>query len=128
MPQVECPVDNCDYKTADVGDAVGAAILTHHLTSVHPVQTPAKPPKLPQPRVRGKITEDVWETFKKEWERFKVGSNLAGDNVNVFLIDCCESDLKTDVLRESPVLETKPEGEIQDKGLVPGERKVELDK
>ena len=36
MPVTKCPVAECIYTTGDVGDAVGAVLLGHHLQSVHP--------------------------------------------------------------------------------------------
>ena len=112
MPVVECPEEECDYITPDVGDTVGGALIAYHLTKSHPAQAPARPPKLPQPKVKGRITEEVFDSFRKDWERFKEGSALTPAMVNVFLLDCCESELKTDILRESPDLEGKREHDI----------------
>ena len=35
MPVVNCPEAGCEYATANVGDAVGAVLLTHHLNMAH---------------------------------------------------------------------------------------------
>ena len=78
-----------------------AIYLTDHIQTIHPQVTPAKAPKLPQPKVRARVQEDMWVGFTKEWERFKIASNITV-NSNVFLLNFCETELKENVLRERP--------------------------
>ena len=53
----------------------------------------------------------MWDGFCKEWGRFKVASNLT-DNSNVFLLSCCETELKENVLREDPDITDKEEAAV----------------
>ena len=71
MPVVTCNVTDCVFATADVGDAVGAVMLSQHYAEAHPVSAPVKAPPLPQPKLAGRVHEDMWDVFEREWKTFK---------------------------------------------------------
>ena len=111
MVIADCPREGCDWRSLDLDAGLVGIYLTDHLATVHPHLAPPKAPKLPQPKVRARIQEDLWESFQKEWERYKAASNIT-ENANVFLLNCCESDLKENVLRETPDIITKTEAVV----------------
>ena len=111
MVIADCPREGCDWRSLDLDAGLVGIYLTDHLATVHPRLAPPKAPKLPQPKVRARIQEDLWESFQKEWERYKAASNIT-ENANVFLLNCCESDLKENVLRETPDIITKTEAVV----------------
>ena len=112
MPVIRCDVTDCEYATADVGDAAGAVLLTHHFARDHPVAPPPKAPPIKQPSVAGGIYEDSWNSFVREWEVFKNGSSLNNANSALYLLNCCDSALRASVHKEDPVIATKTEVEV----------------
>ena len=111
MVIADCPREGCDWRSLDLDAGLVGIYLTDHLATVHPRFAPPKAPKLPQPKVRARIQEDLWESFQEEWERYKAASNIT-ENANVFLLNCCENDLKENVLRETPDIITKTEAVV----------------
>ena len=107
MPAVDCDIAGCDYKTADVGDAVGAAMLTQHYASKHPPTAPRKAPAIPQPKLSGKIHEDSWDSFTREWEVYQKTTAIPPGSLAVYLMSCCAPDLKASVEKEDPAINTK---------------------
>ena len=89
MVVADYPREGCEWKSLDLEAGLVGIYLTDHLATVHPRLAPPKAPKLPQPKVRARIQEDLWESFQKEWERYRAASNIT-ENANVFLLNCCE--------------------------------------
>ena len=71
-----------------------------------------KAPKLDPPKVKGGIYEDNWVTFTREWDIFKAATTIPAAAVPVYLLSCCDQDLKTDVHKEDPTIHTKTEAEV----------------
>ena len=112
MPVTKCPVAECIYTTGDVGDAVGAVLLGHHLQSVHPSPAPAKPPVFDLPKVKSGLTEDEFGTYEQEWSVFKKSSNVGQANLTAYLLNTCDKELEVSVVKEDPGILSKPEKDI----------------
>ena len=94
-------------KTPDVDNAVAAVMLSHHLSSVHPAQAQLKAPTIPQPKVTANIYEDQWDSFKREWTVYKETVSIPADRVAVYLLACCDQDLKSSVERADSAISSK---------------------
>ena len=77
MPIVQCHVEACVFATPDASDAVGAVMLSHHLSTAHAatVTTAAqKAPKINPPKITLGLFEKNWQSIISSWEDFQ-GSN-----------------------------------------------------
>ena len=77
MPAIQCHIAGCLFATPDVGGAVVAVKLGHHLSSSHPVPVGKKAPVIPPPKVTGNIYEDQWDCFTGEWAVYKDSCDYA---------------------------------------------------
>ena len=93
-------------------NAVAAVVLSHHLSSSHPNPAPKKTPAIPSPKLTGGIHEDQWDAFVREWGVYKGTVALAAPDVPVYLLACCNQDLKSSVERADPNITSKPEGDV----------------
>jgi hypothetical protein len=109
MPVIRCPIDDCDYATADVDTAVAAALLMIH-NNVH-VITPAVPqravtrqsaPKIERPKISLGSSAEVWNAFNTRWTMFKRSTTLSTEELVHHLFQCCEEDLGDAILRAHP--------------------------
>ena len=111
MYTAKCQRPSCGWASPEGPGELITVYLRDHLDTVHPQIVPVKAPKLPQPTVKSRIQDDVWDSFCKEWGRFKVASNIT-ENSNVFLLSCCEAVLKENVLRENSDITERDEAEV----------------
>ena len=107
MPVVRCPEANCGFATADVGDAVGAVLLTHHLNGAHrgnaagAAAAQAGNVKKPdRPAMKEDANDQEWVTFEFEWDRYKKAAGIAADNdkIRSELLYSCDSTLRARLL------------------------------
>ena len=47
-----------------------------------------------------------------EWEVFKQASNIPADKVSIYLVNCCDTELKASVQKENPQITTRTEADI----------------
>ena len=91
----------CGFRTANVGDAVRAVLLKHHLDAAHPANAPGEANrhsniKIERPVLEGKINGDERLNFNRDWSNY-VGLNNITQNVNRHLVHCCAPDLKNEL-------------------------------
>ena len=62
MPDIQCPVDGCEYSTGDVDSVVVAALLNAHTVGAHTSSQSTKqqrqPPKVERPQLQHCIKEE----------------------------------------------------------------------
>ena len=112
---VVCPraAGGCAWTSPEgENGAIVALLLKDHLDTIHPAAANVKAPPLPQPKLVGRVHDDVWDIFKGEFNVFKAANNIPQDRVNMYLITCCDSELKASVQKETPDLMTKTEAEV----------------
>lgn len=78
MPQLQCPVEGCDWQSQDLDAAFAAALtaaLQIHDRTVHSVQAPVAPQKLKldPPTIAAGCDPDQWSAFTRQWDMYKVG-------------------------------------------------------
>ncbi len=112
MTTVTCPSPGCGEVITEDDGAVRAVLLQHHLQVAHPLPSRPRPPQLPTPKIEGQVTVERFEEFSREWTQFKHSTGLEQDKVVTFLVNCCASDLRTDIQSAVPGLTAKPEAEV----------------
>ena len=109
MPEYECPLNGCDYKTPDVADSIAAQLLQLHNNAHAPANQPPavvrqKPPKIDRPKISKGCSEEYWRAFDTRWKLFKDGTQLTAEETNRQLFQCCEEDLSNVLLRSYPAI------------------------
>ena len=113
MPDIECPVDNCIYRTGDVDNAVAAALLTAHTAGAHTAnvahqQRRSRPPKVDRPQLKDNITEETWNAFRHSWDIFVRANDVDVIDRSVQLYSCCDLSLKAKVTATNQDILDKP--------------------
>ena len=91
-----CLKENCDWEK-ELEPDVGPIWLRDHLDTMHPVAQRAKPPPLSLPKLNSQISAELFQEFKLEWENWKSSSNVGDDKATGYLLQCCESSLRTEI-------------------------------
>lgn len=117
MPEIQCPIEGCEYKTPDVDPVVAAALITTHGT-VHqtptvPACTSARVEKVKRPTVSSAGTTEDWQYFKSRWEDYVRATKLEGTDKIIQLLECCDDQLRKDLTRNAGgTLTTMTEAEV----------------
>ena len=105
MPEYDCPIVGCTFRTADVASAVAAnLLLIHNNEHTSHGALKQKPPKIDRPQIAKGCSEEVWRAFDTRWKLFKDGTQLTPQEANRQLFQCCEEDLGNDLLRSYPAI------------------------
>ena len=91
--RIECQFTDCDYVAEHFSEAVAIAMLTSHNNTHLGGSVPAikqRAPKVERPVLKQDISDEEWQMFLAEWERFKRLSGISSDDVADHLIECCE--------------------------------------
>ena len=106
------------YVTADVDNAVAAALLIVHNNMHISPPTPAanltqqRAPRLERPKITGGSSEETWNSFMTRWTMFKRGTTLTDDEKVRHLFQCCEEELGDAVLKGHPTSISGSEEEL----------------
>ena len=106
-----CPRVGCDWEK-ELEPEVGPIWLRDHLDTVHPVAQRAKPPPLSLPKLNGQISAELFQEFRQEWGNWKRSSNVEDDKATGYLIQCCESSLRSEIQASVVNATAKTEGEL----------------
>jgi len=99
MPQVKCPFPSCDYETADLDAAIVAALITTHSIIHNNAPTPVKAEKVRRPTTSSAGTSEDWSYFLSRWADYKFATKLAGKELIIQLLECCDENLRKDLTR-----------------------------
>ena len=75
MVVVDCPVALCAFQTTDVGEAIAAVVLGHHLAHAHPVgpvPNPVPRATLKEKADKPSLTLQGTQCDENDWEFFKL--------------------------------------------------------
>jgi len=101
MPNIHCPVEDCQYATGDFDNAVAAALLMAHTAGSHSAGRPERhrprPPKVDRPQLKDNISEETWNAFKYSWDIFVRANDVEDADQTVQLYSCCDLALKSKV-------------------------------
>lgn len=116
MPAVQCPIEGCDYVTADLDAAIVAALITAHCTTHAPGPvTAAKVEKVKRPVISSAGTSEEWAYFKSRWSDYVDATKITGRDKVVQLLECCDEQLRKDLTRSAGgSLTNKPENEVME--------------
>ena len=99
MPNIQCPVEDCQYATGDVDNAVAAALLMAHTAGSHSANSferprRSRPPKVDRPQLKDNISEETWNAFTYSWDIFVRANDVDDADQTVQLYSCCDLALK----------------------------------
>jgi hypothetical protein len=105
MVKLTCPVDGCEWESQDLGPEFAAALtaaLQIHEKNAHPAPTTVQPTKikLESPKIGIGCDPDQWSAFQRQWNMYKAGMAITNAMIPTALFYCCDSDLRTDLMRD----------------------------
>ena len=117
MVKVKCPFPDCTFEAENDEAVVTAALLNihataHTATAIAP-STSARADKLKRPSVLLAGTGEEWAYFVTRWNEYREGTKLTGADVVAQLLECCDDDLRRDLIRAAGgTLTGKGEAEV----------------
>ena len=116
MVLIECSATSCNYRTADVGEAVVLKLLEiHAVEHASPTVVKSSLPKLTRPSIDIGADEERWVAFKRRWDTFKRGSSISEAETSVQLFECASLELSELMLQLDQKITLRTEAEILDK-------------
>jgi hypothetical protein len=115
MVVIKCTLQNCDFKTDDVSEALAIALLTNHGLAHQntSVSAPtARGPRLERPTVNLGVSIEEWNVFEKRWEIFRNGSGIDEHSAPSQLFQCAGEDLSNSLLRANPQVASSSQGDL----------------
>ena len=109
MPVIQCPYPACSYSTGDVSDGLAETMLKIHDKGAHTV-TPAPQPrengasrteKVRRPTISAAGTAEDWTYFESRWDEYKAATGVAGRELVLQLLECCDEELRKDLTRNA---------------------------
>ena len=99
MVVVSCPVPDCTFKTDDLEQGVITVLLQLHLTVHSQGSNVTKGPKLDRPRIQAGVSQEVWNTFVRRWNAFRIGSGISDSAASIQLFQCADEELANNLLK-----------------------------
>ena len=102
MVVIKCPL--CDYTTDDTDVQIVASLLNIHAMSHSQNATASHQPqpKLDRPKIDAGVEEEVWNSFMRRWEAFRMGSGISQNTAPMQLFQCATESLGDLVLKYDP--------------------------
>ena len=100
MPEVPCPIPDCEYKTPDVDATVVVELIKAH-SAIHPAVAAAvaKVERVRRPTVTAAGTTEDWAYFQSRWNDYVAATKIEGPDKVIQLIECCDEPLRKDLAR-----------------------------
>ena len=99
MPVVECPITNCNFTTADLGEDLVKTLLNMHFQDAH--STPQSPSaatnaaeKIKRPSIEAGGNAADWTSFVTRWNEYVEATNVTGKAQVLQLLECCNEQLR----------------------------------
>ena len=117
--EIACGVANCGFVARHESENVAICLMNNHNVthttgnnSTHAGAASSRAPKANRPEVKQDITDEEWNIFLVEWERYKKCYTFAAGQLQEQLFQCCERALGTLLLRIEPDICTKNETDM----------------
>ena len=132
---IQCPYPGCNYEAENDDAQIIVALLNIHAQThaTAPARPTAPQPKLDRPRVDMGIDEEVWNSFIRRWEAFRVGSCISIDTAPMQLFQCATESLGDLILKAYPDIQSQSLADVLKKmrelAVIPvaiGVRRAEL--
>lgn len=113
MVKVACPLQGCSFVTDDLEASIVTVLLQIHASTHNSDNANSmKGPKLDRPRINVGADQEVWNSFLRRWENFRMGSNIRHCIAPVQLLQCAEEDLSEMLLKTEPKIASLPIDEV----------------
>ena len=94
---IPCPFNGCDWAIPEGTDpGLAPVLLTTH--ALNNRTNPRAKPKRPEFLTSGGTTE-AWTYFLQRWRSYVTSVQLAGQDLTIQLLECCDSNLRRNVTR-----------------------------
>ena len=98
---MQCPIQNCQYETPDLGDAIVAAhIITHcrvHTSAAAAVPGTLQVEKVKRPIISTGGSSEEWSYFLTRWGDYVQATGIANREAVIQLLECCDESLRKDL-------------------------------
>ena len=114
MPQVQCPIPGCTYKTDDLPSDIVIKLLDIHASShANPPQPTPKVERFRRPLISSAGTSEEWQYFLTRWTEYKTVTKISGTDQVFQLLECCDEQLWKDFTHAAGgSLTNKPEADV----------------
>ena len=112
MAAQKCPFPSCEWTSPACSDELIAQLLKIHFAGVHAPTTqttttlPSAAPettdkgqKFVRPTISLAGTSEDWSYFLTRWDDYKEATGITGRNRVLQLLECCDEDLRRDLIR-----------------------------
>ena len=103
MAPRKCEHQDCQWSYEDRDINVYLQMLGRHCDAVHPkpvgegAERPLmKAERAKRPELAAEVSDEDWNYFLDRWERYKVSTKIAGEEVITQLLECCCDQLRRD--------------------------------
>lgn len=102
MAGLVCPFEGCIYAIPEVDPALAAAFLTTHALGHKTKDTPAvRAEKVRRPDITSAGSTESWLYFRTRWRAYVRATKIAGPDLVVQLLECCDDKLRKDMTRNA---------------------------
>ena len=106
MPTVKCPIPACTFETDELDAVIVAALLTthamvHNAAPAAPAAPAAKVERVKRPSVSSAGTSEDWMYFLLRWKDYVEATKVAGKELVIQLLECCDENLRRDLPRSA---------------------------
>ena len=100
-----CPFPGCGENTTNDDKDLAitlfnAHVATHTVGGGPAIANICKPKVIDNPTVGVNTTAESWTYFTTAWDAYKNGTGLRAAQIPIHLINCCDPDLRQDVIRD----------------------------
>jgi hypothetical protein len=106
MVVIDWPIDACEHKTPDASEV--------HAFSHQSGGARHRGPKMERPRIDIGVETELWNTFVRCWETFRIGSDIDNIAAPRQLLQCARESLCDVVLKADPLIAEKNTQEVLD--------------
>eukprot|EP00111_Clytia_hemisphaerica_P017727 TCONS_00052439-protein len=106
MVVVQCPFPECDYATIDTDSDLASTLLKIHASGVHTpqqglsVRETAHVEKVKRPTITTGGSSEDWSYFTVRWQDYVTATKIAGPELVIQLLKCCDDELRKDLTEE----------------------------
>ena len=101
MPEADCPIPGCTYRTADLDAVIVAALLNAHTVTHTHATSAARVEKVTRPTVSSAGTSEEWSYFTTRWDEYVAATRITGSDKVTQLLECCDDQLRKDLTRNA---------------------------
>ena len=106
MPTAKCPIPACTFENDELDAVIVAALLTthamvHNAAPAAPAAPAVKVERVKRPSVSSADTSEDWMYFLSRWKDYVEAIKVAGKELVIQLLECCDEHLRRDLTRSA---------------------------